>query len=198
MLRELEVSDFENFIGAWFLSNTNICDHLIKYFESSTEKRPGVIGSENDTLKIDQNIKKSTDLSLSDDDNPIRHRYEQLLQEVVDSYRKKYIYSDLVDKWSVIELNIQKYNPGDGFYGWHSERTTGYGPAVRRHLTFMTYLNDVSDQGETEFFYQKLKIRPQKGLTLIWPVDWTHTHRGITSPTQVKYIITGWYYYTDY
>jgi hypothetical protein len=57
----------------------------------------------------------------------------------------------------------------------------------------MTYLNDVNDDGETEFYYQNLKIKPQKGKTVIWPADWTHTHRGITSPTQEKYIITGWF-----
>jgi len=57
----------------------------------------------------------------------------------------------------------------------------------------MTYLNDVTDEGGTEFFHQKLKVSPEKGLTLIWPVDWTHLHRGVPSPTQEKYIITGWF-----
>ena len=61
----------------------------------------------------------------------------------------------------------------------------------------MTYLNDVDDGGETEFYYQKLKVKPRKGLTLIWPADWTHTHRGLSSPTQEKYIITGWLNYID-
>ena len=59
----------------------------------------------------------------------------------------------------------------------------------------MTYLNDIEDGGETEFFYQKLKVKPQKGLTLIWPVDWTHTHRGVPSMTEEKIIATGWYYF---
>jgi len=57
----------------------------------------------------------------------------------------------------------------------------------------MTYLNDISDEGETEFLYQKIKVKPEKGLTLIWPTDWTHTHRGIPSQTETKYIATGWY-----
>jgi len=29
--------------------------------------------------------------------------------------------------------------------------------------------------------------------TVIWPADFTHTHRGIVSKTQEKYIATGWY-----
>ena len=56
----------------------------------------------------------------------------------------------------------------------------------------MTYLNDISDRGGTAFFHQKLEVQPEKGLTLIWPADWTHTHRGVVSMTEEKYIITGW------
>ena len=57
----------------------------------------------------------------------------------------------------------------------------------------MTFLNDLTDEGGTEFLYQDLKVEPKKGLTLIWPSYWTHTHRGVISKTQEKYIVTGWY-----
>ena len=57
----------------------------------------------------------------------------------------------------------------------------------------MTYLNDVRDGGETEFFHQNLRVAARRGLTLIWPADWTHTHRGIVSPTEEKIIVTGWF-----
>ena len=62
-------------------------------------------------------------------------------------------------------------------------------------MVFMTYLNDVTDGGETEFYHQQLKIKPKKGLTVIWPAGYTHVHRGITSNTETKYIATGWYGY---
>jgi hypothetical protein len=58
----------------------------------------------------------------------------------------------------------------------------------------MTYLNDVPNGG-TEFYYQGLKSPAKKGLTLIWPADWTHTHRGIVDDKNEKYIVTGWYNY---
>ena len=64
-----------------------------------------------------------------------------------------------------------------------------------RHLVFMTYLNTVTDGGETEWFHQQIKIQPRKGLTVMWPVDWTHVHRGVPSKTQTKYVTTGWYTY---
>ena len=57
----------------------------------------------------------------------------------------------------------------------------------------MTYLNDVTDAGGTEFYHQKVTVTPVKGLTLVWPADWTFTHRGVPSPTQEKRIMTGWF-----
>ena len=63
------------------------------------------------------------------------------------------------------------------------------------NLVFMTYLNDVEDGG-TQFKYQNLITPAKKGLTLIWPTDFTHTHRGVISQTKEKYIVTGWYSYT--
>ena len=65
-------------------------------------------------------------------------------------------------------------------------------PQVSRILVFMTYLNDVTDEGETEWVYQDVKIQPKKGLSVMWPSEFTHTHRGIPSKTQEKYISTGW------
>ena len=56
----------------------------------------------------------------------------------------------------------------------------------------MTYLNNVEDKGQTEFYYQKLNVKPEKGLTLIWPAEWTHTHRGNKVIKGTKYMITGW------
>ena len=33
---------------------------------------------------------------------------------------------------------------------------------------------------------------PKTGKIVCWPCDWTHTHRGIISDTETKYIMTGW------
>ena len=42
--------------------------------------------------------------------------------------------------------------------------------------------------------YQKLITPAKKGLTLIWPVDFTHIHRGQIC-NQEKIITTGWFYF---
>ena len=83
---------------------------------------------------------------------------------------------------------IQYYKPGEGFKKWHFERSSR---AENRCLVFMTYLNDVPDGG-THFKYQDLTAPAEKGLTLMWPTDFSHTHKGQITDKHEKYIITGW------
>jgi len=180
-----------SFIDGQFI-DVSICDRLIEFFneENQFPIQPGVLGG-----NVDLNSKHSFDKTISPLTND--HRivsYLYALKEVVNFYIKKYNFcNDITNSWAVKEhFNIQWYPPNGGFKIFHTERD-GFLSSSNRHLVFMTYLNDVTDAGETEFYYQKLKVKPQKGLTLIWPVDWTHTHRGIPSPTQEKIIITGWY-----
>jgi hypothetical protein len=189
-MKELILQD--NFIGAWFLEDISICDRLIQYYESLPERQvKGKLG----LACVNEEQKKCKEIFFTHEEELI-YEYIFSLQKVCEEYIKKYRFSAAGAGWSIIEkVKIQKYDPGDGYYTWHWERSAPKFPEVYRHLVFMTYLNDVNDEGETEFFYQKLKVRPQKGLTLIWPADWTHTHRGVASMSQTKYIITGWYNY---
>jgi hypothetical protein len=99
-------------------------------------------------------------------------------------------------------MNIQKYPAGGGFKVWHHERDRATIPNCTRHLVFMTYLNDVKEGGGTEFAHQRevrgeKALKAEKGLTVIWPADWTHTHRGIVAPNEEKIIATGWLHLTN-
>lgn len=91
-----------------------------------------------------------------------------------------------------IDIKCQKTPPGGGYHLWHYE-DTGIAHA-QRELVWMIYLNDMPDgEAETEFLYQKRRIKPTKGTVVIWPAGYTHTHKGNTVLTQDKYILTGWY-----
>ena len=186
MREQQQLYNEDCFIRGWYL-NHNLCDALIKYFELSENKFAG-----NTSTGIDKKIKDSTDCTL--DESDIRNEYIQELTSVAKEYMKVYPYVDYYSEWGISErINIQKYEPHQGFFEYHTERGRAISPESTRHMVFMTYLNDVSDGGETEFYHQKIKVKAEKGLTLIWPAYWTHTHRGITSSTQQKYIITGWF-----
>lgn len=92
-------------------------------------------------------------------------------------------------------MNLQKYVAGKGgYFHWHSEiyPQDDKCEPLHRVLLFMFYLNDVDEGGETEFFYQKLKIAPKAGRMVIAPAGFTHTHRGNMPVSNDKYIATSW------
>ena len=186
-------TESHSFISGWFIDES-ICDGVIDFYKEDNyfPVTPGLSSSG----QVNTKTKESFDKTISHVTKDQRLvNYFDTLSEVVKLYTEKYIWSDITESWSIVEgVNIQWYPPNGGFKVYHLERN-GKLSSMNRHLVFMTYLNDVTDAGETEFYYQKLKVKPQKGLTLVWPVDWTHTHRGIPSPTQEKIIITGWYSY---
>ena len=184
----------ETFILQEYLQDLSICDQLINFYKNDKNKKDGSIGPNDE---INYKLKKSTEIYLNVNDftkNELGIKYIKELQNIVNKYVAKYEFSAKTSVWTITEnIKIQFYNKNEGYFTWHTERSSADEFYVSRHLVFMTYLNDVIDGGETEFYYQKLKIKPKKGLTLIWPADWTHTHRGITSKIDEKYIITGWF-----
>lgn len=192
-MQEVELGGERSFIGAWYLSDLTICDEIVAYFRQREDKVEGQIGNQGEVNKA---IKDSTDIVVTPDrfSDPAITRYLSGLQEAAEKYMEKFNAAVYVDPFGISEnINIQHYKPGGGYKQWHTERRGKQAPSVNRHLVFMTYLNDVFDEGGTEFICQKIKSQARKGLTLIWPADWTHMHRGVVSPTEEKYIITGWF-----
>ena len=181
-------------MGGWFMPE-NLCDDIIDYFNSNTNlHQKGMVGhgsaEKNAELKTLSDVKKSTDLYISqfEGQDPFT-RYRDLLQQCLNNYMKKYIHVDELKKFNINEpYNIQYYKPNEGFKVWHFENPD----RIDRFFAFMTYLNNCDDGG-TEFKYQNLTTPAKKGLTLIWPANWTHTHKGQISKTKEKYIVTGWY-----
>jgi len=185
--------DESKHIGGWYIPEM-ICDELVDYFKNSEEKGEGRVHHENEP-KVIKEYKTCTQLSLTPD-KFILQKYLLHLQMTLDLYKKKFPMSDDVVKYNIMEkINIQHYGPGEGFHAWHFENNGAY-PLNNRHLVFMTYLNTLEKSG-TEWMYQKIELPCQKGLTVIWPAAWTHTHRGIINKEHDKYIITGWYSFHD-
>jgi len=191
-VRKYKFNTNNNFIDGYYLTDLSICDDLIKLFENSNEKVLGQSGNN----KVDKEIKDSLDLKLCVQDcfeYSILDKYFKELSQAINLYKTKYKFCDKkVAIWGLEErFNIQKYKPSQAYHSWHCENANI--SSSKRHLVFMTYLNDVKHGGETEWYYQKLKVKPEKGLTVIWSTDWTFTHKGHTTIDEDKYIITGWF-----
>ena len=165
-MKQHKLNKENNFIEGYYISKTSICDDLINLFDESNNKQVGVQGNQ----IVDKKTKDSTDLSLTINDiaqSKILNSYFVELGKCLKMYKKKYKFCDKYGFFGLNNLfNIQKYKPSQAYFGWHCEKA-----ALRvadRHLVFMTYLNDVKKGGETEWYYQKLKIKPEKGLTIFF------------------------------
>jgi len=179
----------DDFILGWYI-DTDVCDKIIEYFEKSEDKIQGVVDNGVEKV-VKEHVKKSTDAVLRDKE--LLSEYGSNLQQVFDEYIKIFPMVNHYDPWGVTErVNIQRYYPKEGFFSWHTERGSCDNKESNRNMVFMTYLNNVKKGGETEFYHQNLKVKPERGLTLVWPADWTYTHRGCVSETETKYIVTGW------
>jgi prolyl 4-hydroxylase len=181
-----------HFIGSWTLEPLSICEDLIKYFELNLAKQTkGQIGG-----GVNTNTKDSIDITIKPKEIilPGNEAFKAYFDELFECY-KNYVeewpfLKDIAQKLEIGSFNLQRYKPGQHFKKIHTERSSI--ESSHRVFAFMTYLNDVEEGGSTYFSHYDLEIQPKKGLTLIWPAEWTHAHRGNILQAGSKYIITGW------
>lgn len=182
------------------LLSKSLCDDFINAFERNPRVSPGQCGGQ----IVDRSKKQSLDLSLDlfERDHLIMILQKKISDEMnIMKEIKPFTSLEEIDGWSFYRyFNVQKYLPGWGFIRNHCE----HGPVIgtetkhaRRILAWMIYLNDVTDKGGTRFPNQNLTLKARAGDFYVWPAAWTHMHHGIPSPTQIKYIITGWVEYDN-
>ena len=191
--RELDISVNSHFIGCWQSEDTSYCDDVISFFEGNKDLQSAGVTSHH---KVQESMKISTDISVYPEDLE-QQKFASLanfmghLKNCHVDYLKQWPFLKTVfPKMHIGPFNVRRYDAGGHFGALHSERTSLN--VLHRILAWMTYLNDVPEGGETEYPMFGLKIKPEKGKTLIWPAEWTHAHSGEILKSETKYIITGW------
>jgi len=195
-------SDFTDFIGVWenFVPKTR-CEALIKHFENVANNASvaqsfddaigGSIADGTNQFPNGSLGRKDESILLNYSDPNLNYEVNQYLTACVQHYVKKY---DQLKhgKYVSEDSKMQKTKPGGGYHVWHYE-SAGFGHHARE-LVWIIYLNDMPDgEAETEFLYQRRRIKPTVGTVVVWPAGMTHVHKGNTVFTQDKYILTGWY-----
>ncbi len=165
-----------------------LCRNMIERFEShQDEQYEGRIGQ---TITKDHSIKKSTDLVVSGKPHwkDIDRALFQSLGQAIIEFRETFPFFQ--GPFKDMGYAIQRTQPGE-HYHWHIDG--GSHEFSQRQLVAVWYLNEVAGPGgETEFFYQQVKIKPEEGKLILFPPFWTHEHRGVTLQQGVKYIATTW------
>ena len=152
----------------------------------------------NSTVKKDDQFYFSDFLSGMEldisDIAPFRMLTERFWNTVYPTYAEQYGILNQVANMTVRLAKIQKTEIGGGYHIWHNEDDTPQN--MRRVATFILYLNDVDEGGETEFLYYPKRVKAKQGRFILWPAGFTHTHRGNPPISNTKYIVTGWVEYT--
>jgi len=195
-------SEYKDFIGIYKnVYPEGYCDHLISEFERLVSSGAGRNrqNSENALKHKKNDMQLGLNLGVHSAAGFCDQSSEEIffkgLQRCFEQYSEKY--SVLKDqKINATAMKMQRTDSGGGYHVWHCEQNGG--KQAERVLVYSLYLNDISenDGGETEFLYQRLRIKPEKNMMVVWPAAFTHTHRGNTVlGDESKYIVTGWFYY---
>lgn len=165
-----------------------LCDDMIKRFEENMDDQyQGRIGQ---GASQDSSVKKTTDLVVSGKEHwkDVDNNLFRSMGIAIKEFREAYPY--FKGPFKDMGYGIQRYNPGE-YYHWHIDG--GSHDFSQRQLVALWYLNDVPGPGgETEFLFQDVKIKPEKGKLVLFPPFWTHEHRAVTLNEGVKYIATTW------
>ena len=192
---------FTDFI--WTKENcvsSKFCEDAIEKFEKSKDKVRGHVGEKSTSSpSVELDIKRSLDLYISDkfDWCQINDHLSYTLSDSVKTYfdilREKNINLGFGADQQIVDsgFQIQKTEPGE-FYKWHNDFALRGNYA--RILTYIFYLNDVNEGGETEFIDGTL-IKPEEGKLMLFPATWTYIHQGRPPISNTKYICTGWIYF---
>ena len=207
-MREVQVSDldkvedsvkvsFENFVGVFENAvSEEFCDKILQYYNDMDEA-----GFSKDRQKWQNTpkTKKEDDALCSSFEDEVCLRSTRDLYSLFNQ-RLGHLYSKYADEYDVLHTasdahrshatKIQKTRVGGGYHVWHYESSAR--ETSHRVSTYILYLNDVEDGGETEFLYLSKRFKPKKGTMIIFPAAFTHTHRGNPPLSNEKYIMTGW------
>ncbi len=92
-------------------------------------------------------------------------------------------------------FSVNKYLAVEtGHYNYHIDRHSILETDEERIVTFIYYLQDVANGGETCFPGQGLTVKPEAGKLVLFPSTWTYPHCAKIPISTDKYIITGWFY----
>jgi len=167
------------------------CDTTIYRFEKDKRLHEGATGG-----GVQKSVKLTHDLFISnyrdwlDVDAILFKQLNIGLQKYLKILFNKFNYCWFDSSIKDFGYQVQRYEKNVGFYKWHHDFRVN-NSSMYRVITFIWYLNDVIEGGET--FFLSGKIIPKKGKLVLFPATWTYLHKGNMPISSDKYIITGWF-----
>ena len=166
-----------------------LCDDIVTRFEENPDDQyQGRVGSE---MGENAELKKTTDLVVTGKAHwqDVQNNLFRSLSIALQEFSRSYSYFSELKRFKDMGFNLQRYQQGE-YYHWHVDADNE--ALASRQLVAIWYLNDVEQDGETDFYHQQISIKPLKGKLILFPPFWTHQHRAAVVEKGVKYIATTW------
>jgi hypothetical protein len=171
-----------------------LCSTIISTFEKEPNKYRGVT-----SRGLDITIKDTVDyfIGINVDKESMWYNinlflYNELTKNLVDFDKilfKKYNIHLVNEKLCDTGFMLQRYTKNVGKFIYHDDFSIK--DNIHRVITYIWYLNNVDEGGETEFC-EDFRIKPTTGKLVLFPASWCYPHCGYMPISHDKYIITGW------
>jgi prolyl 4-hydroxylase len=165
------------------------CKFLIELFEDQKDKHEVILNDRKPNF---------TQFNLTENNNistKVTNIHNLLIKKTMD-YRDLYYetYDKRVfpEKHSFEQFRIKRYIPNENqAFDTHVDVVDH--ETSRRYISFMWYLNDVDEGGETQFL--NLMIKPEQGKLIVFPPFWMFPHMGKDPISNPKYILSTYLHY---
>jgi len=173
-----------------FLNPTE-CDQMVEIIQSKSY--PSTVVSDYGD-KVDENYRTSSTCDLGVLDDPFVADIDRRICAIMGINSS---YSEII-QGQIYEIGQEFKVHTDTFEGTAFEEHTK--ERGQRTYTFMIYLNDVEEGGETEFPELNLVLKPKKGMAVIWndlnedgSINYSTAHHAHPVKKGQKVVITKWF-----
>lgn len=177
------VKVFENVLAK------NLCDELIEEFDKT----------ENEFIIRDNDVIKFTEINFNKSEkwNEVVQYMLQLCNYYQHEYMKEFQIDDIQfpHEYAFEEFRMKRYLPNNhDEFKLHVDVTDH--ASAKRYLSYLFYLNDVEEGGETTFGRNnEIVIKPVAGNLMMFPPMWNYIHAGKKPLSGKKYILTTYNHY---
>ena len=165
-----------------------MCQDIVELFTRDEGKWRGKIAIGAENAAYEKETKNSWDLEILNEGawQPIFQEIHPRIEACLSHYLKR---SPVLQSFDlqVTGYKIQMYPKNEGYFRWHADSVGLHNG--NRVIAMVLYLNNVEQGGETEFFYQNIKVSPKQGHLVLFPTGWNYMHCGHVPESEDKYII---------
>jgi hypothetical protein len=172
------------------------CQEIIDKMEFHMDNNPSEIRNGKEQFKNGDVGRKDYQIFANKVFSGVSQDINKVLDVCIQAYSDEFFVLKNIANIRSDEIKLQMTPPRGGYHVWHCEHGSKFN--ADRVLAWTLYLNDIPDgEGETEFLWQGVRIKPKTGTVCIFPAAFTHTHRGNPVYSCNKYIATGWYEFNE-